>query len=113
MNGLESSDAAAAAVQKTPNRVSLADIEGKIAAQYIFTADKAIGEAPAVDSLKVLTICIIVMQNGFTVIGKSAPADADNFNAELGAQFAREDAVRQIWPLEGYSLRDRLAAGRA
>lgn len=50
------------------------------------------------------------MQNGFTVIGKSAPASPENFNAELGRQFAYDDAVRQLWPLMGYALRDKLAA---
>lgn len=107
-SSLQITDDAAAAVQKTPNRVSLQSIEDKIAAEYSFTADAAVGNAPIVESLKVLTICIIVMNNGFTVIGKSAPADADNFNADLGRKFAREDAVRQIWPLEGYALREKL-----
>lgn len=110
MDGLEAGDAAAAAVAKTPNRVSLDDIKAKIVAEYVFTADHAVSGAPVHASLKVLTVCIVVMQNGFTVIGKSAPADAANFNAELGAKFAREDAIRQLWPLEGYALRERLAA---
>ena len=105
---LEVTDEQSAAVQKTPNRVSLQDIESKISHEYDFTADKAVDGCPVAESLKVLTICIIVMQNGFTVIGKSAPADAENFNAELGRKFAREDAIRQLWPLEGYALRDKL-----
>lgn len=109
-SSLQVTDAQSAAVQKTPNRVSLQDIESKIAAEYTFTADSAVGDAPIFDSLKILTICILVMKNGFTVIGKSAPADAENFNAELGGKFAREDAIRQIWPLEGYALREKLAA---
>lgn len=108
LSSLQVTDDAAAAVQKTPNRVSLQSIEDKIAAQYTFTADQALNEAPLMESLKILTICIIVMKNGFTVIGKSAPADAENFNAELGAKFAHEDAIRQLWPLEGYALREKL-----
>jgi hypothetical protein len=51
------------------------------------------------------------MRNGFTVIGKSAPASAANFNAELGKKLAYEDAIRQLWPLMGFSLRDRLHRG--
>lgn len=108
---LEATEAASKAVQKTPNRVSLESMNSKIAAEYTFTADKAIAGAgmPATTALEVLTICVIVMKNGFTLIGKSAPADAGNFNAELGAKFAREDAIRQLWPLEGYALREKLA----
>jgi len=109
-SSLQVTDAESAAVQKTPNRVSLQSMEDKIAAEYTFTADQALNEAPIVEVLKILTVCIIVMRNGFTVIGKSAPADAENFNAELGRKFAREDAVRQLWPLEGYALREKLAA---
>ena len=109
---LEASDRAAAEVQKTPNRVSLDSMNAKVAGEYFFTAGeaaKAMGQ-PALDALDVLTVCVLVMKNGFTLIGKSAPADAGNFNAELGRKFAREDAIRQLWPLEGYALREKLSA---
>ena len=49
------------------------------------------------------------MRNGFVVIGKSAPAAPKNFDAEKGRTFAYEDAVRQLWPLMGFALRDKLA----
>jgi hypothetical protein len=105
---LEASEAECAAVAVAP-RVSLASMEDKIAARYDFTADTAIhSDAPKVASLALLSICIIVMRNGFTVIGKSAPASAANFNADLGRKLAYEDAIRQLWPLEGYALRERL-----
>jgi len=110
-SSLQVTDAQSAAVATHP-RVSLADIEGKIATvNYLnaFDAVEAAG-APAHSSLAVLTLCLIVMANGFTVIGKSAPASPENFNADLGRQFAREDAIRQIWPLEGYALRERIMA---
>lgn len=101
-----------AASGATHPRVSLQSMKDKIAAEYFFTADKAIEAigAPAVDALKLLTVCIIVMENGFTVIGKSAPASPENFDADKGQTFAREDAIRQLWPLEGYALREKLAA---
>lgn len=106
---LQASEAAAAAVAVAP-RVSLDDIKNAIAGEYYVTADKAIGaDSPIMPALCVLTICFLVMKNGFTIVGKSAPASPDNFNADLGRQFAREDAMRQAWPLMGYALRDRLA----
>lgn len=108
---LQSTEKECAAVAVAP-RVSLADIQNSIAAQYDFTADKAVAAlgSPIVDPLKLLSICILVMNNGFTVIGKSAPASPENFNAELGRKLAYEDAVRQLWPLMGFALRERLAA---
>jgi hypothetical protein len=105
---LQDSDDEAAAVAVAP-RVTLADMKAKISAQYDFTADKALGEGiPIHDALCRVSICILVMQNGFVLIGKSAPASPANFNAELGRKLAYEDAIRQLWPLEGYALSDRL-----
>ena len=121
---LQETDKAAATVAVAP-RVSLADIEAAIAERIDVTNESLFqilghssvdtnGGVPpsmhAVESLKLLSLCILVMKNGFTIVGKSAPASAANFNAELGRKFAYEDAVRQVWPLMGFSLRDRLAA---
>lgn len=113
MDSLKVSDEQAAAVAVAP-RVTLKDIEDSIAEKYIGTAGQAVslfnpGEEYH-KGLDILTVCILVMKNGFTVIGKSAPAAPENFNAELGAKFAYEDAVRQLWPLMGFALREKLSA---
>jgi hypothetical protein len=55
-----------------------------------------------------LTICVLTLENGFTVVGKSACAHAGNFNKELGEKIAYDDAFKQIWALEGYLLREAL-----
>lgn len=108
MDSIKVTDNAAAKVAVAP-RVTLKDIEDNIKAEYSITADKAIGsDAPVTDELKLLSITIIVMKNGFTVVGKSAPASPENFNADLGRKFAREDAIRQLWPLMGFALRNTL-----
>lgn len=106
---LKETEAECAAVATAP-RVSLASIEAAISARYDFTADAAVNalDMPAIEPLKVLSICILVLNNGFTIIGKSAPASAENFNADLGRKLAYEDAIRQCWPLMGFALRDRL-----
>lgn len=59
----------------------------------------------------VLVVCIITMKSGFTVIGKSAPASPENFSEEVGRRYAYDDAFRQLWPLEGYLLKERLNGG--
>lgn len=109
ISSLQVTDNEAAAVATAP-RVSLKDIEAKISAEYTFTADTAVKGCPIVEPLKTFTIHVIVMKNGFVVLGKTAPASPENFNAELGHKFAREDAIRQLWPLEGYALREKLSA---
>jgi hypothetical protein len=57
----------------------------------------------------ILTLCILKMRNGFYVVGEAAPASPENFNAELGRKFAYENAIRQLWKLEGYALREQLS----
>ena len=110
-SSLQLTDDLAAAVAVAP-RVTLEGMKAKIAGQYFFTGSTALQGVPYHPSLAILTICILVMENGFTIIGKSAPADAANYNEELGHQFAYEDAIRQLWPLEGYALREQLEAER-
>jgi hypothetical protein len=58
--------------------------------------------------LTLLTFCVLVLRNGFTVTGKSACASPENFDAEIGKKIAHEDAIQQMWPLMGYALKERL-----
>jgi hypothetical protein len=114
---LQQSDDEAQAVAVAP-RVSLAEIERAIEARFATTARRAVGTidpmVPISDrgllALELLSICVLVLKNGFTVVGKSAPASPVNFNADLGAKFAYEDCIRQLWPLMGFALRDKLHA---
>ena len=107
---LEESDAAAAAVQKTPNRVTLDYIRSRIAHEHFYTLDQAGEDISWPDGFNpwVHTCCVVVLKNGFVVFGHSAPADPENYNVALGEKFAWEDAVRQIWKLEAYLLRERM-----
>ena len=63
----------------------------------------------SLQSLQLLTICVLVLKNGFTVTGESACASPENFDAEIGRKIARENAVNKIWALEGYLLKERLS----
>lgn len=100
---------------KVAARVTPADIETNIASEHYFTAADAVtynAGGPAVvpeASLKLLTFCVLVLRNGFTVTGESACASPENFDAEIGRRIARENAVQKIWPLMGYELRTKLA----
>lgn len=98
------------AARATHPRVSLDDIKANIAGENYFTAGEALQSLgqPCSPAHDLLTICILTTRSGFTIIGKSAPASPENFDAEKGRTFAREDAVRQLWPLMGYELRQRL-----
>ena len=57
---------------------------------------------------EVLTVCVITLENGFTVTGESACASPQNFDKELGEKIAKKNAVDKIWMLEGYLLKQKL-----
>jgi hypothetical protein len=67
----------------------------------------------SMDALGLLTICVMVLRNGFTVHGVSACASPENFNEEIGRKIARDNAINQIWPLLGYELKNKLARNEA
>lgn len=56
-----------------------------------------------------MTVCCLTLKNGFQVIGESAAASAENFDAEIGQKIARSNAREKIWSLEGYALKNKLA----
>ena len=107
----------------TAPRVTPDDIDANIESWWFFTAaegaEGAAGagtpyiEQPPVGAsspLRLLTFCVLVLRNGFTVTGESACASPQNFDADIGRQIARQNAVQKIWPLMGYELRSKLAA---
>lgn len=103
----------------TAPRVTPADIETNIDSEHYFTAADGIHgahrEAEGVifrvpHETKLLTFCVLVLNNGFTVTGESACASPENFDAELGRKIARQNAVNKMWPLMGYALRSQLHA---
>ncbi|HGK4331911.1 TPA: Gp49 family protein [Klebsiella pneumoniae] len=103
----------------TAPRVTPDRIESIIASEHYFTAaqgdhkakedDLLINPEPYVeatpDALHLLTFCVLVLRNGFTVTGESACASPENFDPEIGRKIARENAVNKIWMLEGYLLK--------
>lgn len=110
---------------KTAPRVTPADIEDNIVSEHYFTArdgrrgalheETYVGrEQPLPDNadlapLDLLTFCVLVLQNGYTVVGHSACASPENFDAEIGRRIARENAVQKVWPLMGYALKEKLS----
>jgi len=96
---------------KTAARITPARIAEVIASEHYFTAEDgalAASSAKAPPELGLLTFCVLVLRNGFTVTGESACASPENFDAEIGRKIARDNAVSKIWALEGYLLKDHL-----
>lgn len=107
-----------AGADKAP-RITPDHIQSKIKSEHYFTAASGVvGEAALLktgldysevpDPLKLLTVCVLVLENGFTVTGESACASPENYNEEIGRRIARENAEEKIWLLEGYLLKQNL-----
>lgn len=108
-----------------PKRVTVDDVERAIASVHYFTAydgragaiaaetysgvEKALPEDRDLEPLKLLTFCVLVLKNGFTVVGESACVDPEAFDADIGRNVARENAVHKVWPLLGFSLKSAIA----
>lgn len=79
-----------------PDRVTLDMIESRIAKEQFLACPES-----------TLTICVLTLDNGFTVSGESACVDPANFDAMLGRKYAREQAVEKLWPLLGFALSEK------
>lgn len=114
----------------TAPRVTPADIEANIASEHYFTAWEGAqlaywgdsdpenpkpleGEPDREGPLSLLTFCVLILKNGFTVTGESACASPENFDVEIGRKIARANAVQKIWPLMGYALKQELKENNA
>lgn len=114
-------------------RITAEDIKRRIAAEIHFTAaEGATGAAfvaamkrdptgaslehePPVDipaELHLLSVCVLVLNNGFTLVGTNACVSPENFDAEIGKKIARQKAFDQAWQYLGFELCTHLALAR-
>lgn len=118
MNNVTEQELKDSAARTGGRRVTLEALEANIKSEHYFTALEGVigetfmrgaraGEQPA--PLAIMTFCILVLQNGFTVTGQSACADPANYNKDIGQRLARTDATGKMWPLMGYALKEELA----
>jgi hypothetical protein len=103
--------------QNSVPRVKPSDIEAAIDRTYYFTAAQGamhdgarwMGHAHEDDAeLALVTICVMVLKNGFKIVGTSCCAHPAMFEASVGRDLAREHAIEQLWPLLGYQLKEAL-----
>lgn len=96
----------------TAPKVTPEDVKNNIASVHYFTAAEAVYASDCHQGtdtpLHLLTFCVLVLKNGFTVTGESACASPDNFDAEIGKKIAYDNALNKVWPLMGYTLKESL-----
>lgn len=92
-------------------RITEEELEANIVEIHCFNVGEVLragGNTSVHPSLYLLTQCVLVLKNGFTITGESACASPENFNQEFGSRLAYADAKKKIWPLMGYELRTKL-----
>lgn len=94
-------------------RLTPSDIDNAVSSIWYINGADCIPDnyqppVPANHPLSLLTFCVIVLKNGFTVTGESACVSPENFNAEIGKEIAFKNAWDKIWALEGYLLKQKL-----
>lgn len=103
-------------------RVTQEAVLANIAHEFYFTAADGVVGCPTSPlrthesvfrQLDLLTFCVLILKNGFTVTGESACASPENFDPDVGRRLARQQAINKIWPLMGYELRSKLAEEEA
>ena len=115
-----------AAKQHTDPATNVPDaVEDNIVGEHYFTAEQGVeaveGDGsfhpnkvtPHWEALSLLTFCVLVLKNGFTVTGESTCASLENFDAEMDRKIARRNAVDKVWSLMGYALKERMASSDA
>lgn len=55
-----------------------------------------------------VTLCLLILDNGFSVTGQSACANPAEYDRDLGEKYAFEDALRKAIPHYGFLRREHL-----
>lgn len=108
-------------------RVTQKDVEAMIRSEHYFTA--AQGDAKAIEDeafaaaggamnvaahrspppeLRMITVCVLLLVNGFTIVGHSTCASPEWFDDEIGRQEARKEAIRALFPYVVHQQRQSL-----
>lgn len=83
-------------LDEIPKRLTIDDLKAKIVSQEFVRVINS-----------TTTLCVLTLANGFVLVGKSACVDKSTFNEEVGKEIAFDDALDQMWSLEGYLLAQR------
>ncbi|WP_061386627.1 Gp49 family protein, partial [Salmonella enterica] len=92
---------------KSAPRLTPDHIESVIVSEHYFTAGDGYAGAAALNAqegelivppepLDLLTICVLILRNGFTVTVETACVSPTNFDAELARQATRQKSIDKV-----------------
>ena len=93
--------------------VTIDDVKKRIVSEHFFTAydgrsgalaagtyegrEKPRSNDADLEPLKMVVICVLVMDNQYTLVGQAFCANPENFDYEIGKQVAYDDAFDQAF----------------
>lgn len=92
----------------TGPRVTVDLMRSEIAETRFMNGADAFGMPKGHHPLALLTLCVLLLKNGYMVTGQSAVVSPENFDEEKGKKAAYDDAFRHLWPLFGFVMRTDL-----
>lgn len=106
-------------------KVTLEDIEANIVAEHYFSGIDGVNGAIAAETyvaryrpeaekadlipLGMITFCVLITKNKYTVWGVSKPVSVENFDPALGMKYARANAIKELWAPMAYLLAEKRA----
>lgn len=88
-------------------------VEGLIVEEFSVLAYDAFKEQPnisiqAENTLRCVTVVVLILRNGFPIVGSSMSAAPENYDANEGRKEARADAMAKLWLVAEYDQRSRI-----
>jgi len=113
--------------RKYMSKITIADVEEQIESESYFTAREGLegsivlsGTTPGwpcedvsqliPPRLDCLTICVLVMTNGFVITGESCCVNSEDFDSELGRKYALENALDKAFAYVAYERRSKITS---
>lgn len=89
------------------------EVESQIVSEYSVRAWDAFRDHPNITveaerALRSTTICVLILRNGFPIVGTSVAAAPENYDHGDGLKWAKADAMAKLWLCEEYALRNRI-----
>lgn len=100
----------------------IAELNAAVVSEHYFTASDGVVGASATDghtlgphpdaaipALGLITFCVLVLDNGFSVVGHATCERSEAFDPETFKQSARMNADDKLWAFIWFRLRERAA----
>lgn len=89
------------------------DVEGMIVGEYAVRGVDAFKDQhnltdPAIRALECTTIVVMVLRNGYPIVGTGVCASPENYDFEAGKKEARAEAIAKLWLVAEHAARNRL-----